>query len=60
MREADGDALGLGSQVLTKLWGRDQAAGGDERWEGGRAARETALQFVKTRLHVKCCCFSSQ
>lgn len=33
MREADGDAVGLGSQVLTQLWGRDQAAGGAERWE---------------------------
>lgn len=43
MREADGDALGLGSQVLTKLWGRDQAAGGAERWEGGWAARERQL-----------------
>lgn len=35
MREADGDAVGLGSQVLTQLWGRDRAAGGAERWEGG-------------------------
>lgn len=43
MREADGDAVGLGSQVLTQLWGRDQAAGGAERWEGGRAARERQL-----------------
>lgn len=47
MREADGyalgDALGLGNQVLTKLWGRDQAAGGAERWEGGRVARERWL-----------------